>query len=226
MSIYPKPTANNQPSTTSLTERLIAYWIRNQKTIAICVTLSLAILLAVLAWYRYQAEQDKTAQQEMYQATYEFEADNYEKALNGEEGYIGFLDILKNYRFTKAANLANLYVGIIYMQQTKYSDAIPYLKQFKATDYLLQARAWSLLGDAYSQLQDYSQASTYYLKAADYRPNEFFTPIYLTKAATVYEAQGNHQAARQCYERIMQAYPKSTWYEEASKHSSRLAGLN
>src|SRR6476620_444535 len=111
MPIYPKSSANNQSGTVSFTERLIAYWFRNQKAIAICVTLSLAILLGVLTWYRYQAKQDKTAQREMYQATYEFEAGNYEKALNGEEDYIGFLDILQNYRFTKAANLANLYVG-------------------------------------------------------------------------------------------------------------------
>jgi tetratricopeptide (TPR) repeat protein len=212
--------------TATRTEHIAAYIIRRQKSMAILVSLTLAVMVGVLLWYRYQDQQDRAAQSEMYQATYEFEAGSFEKALTGDESHAGFLDILQDYRFTKAANLAQFYVGIIYMHQASYTEAIQHLQQFKADDFLLQARAWSLIGDAYVQQQAYDQAIKYYLKAADYKPNEFFTPIYLIKAALAYEAKGNYKNACQSYERITKDYPKSSWYEEAAKHASRLAALS
>jgi tetratricopeptide (TPR) repeat protein len=218
--------SQNEQSKATHVERLAAYLIRRQKSIAILISLITVVIVGVFLWYRYQEQKVTAAQSEMYQAIYEFEADNFEKALTGDEGYAGFLDIIKDYRYTKAANLAHLYAGIIYIRQANYKEAITYLQRFKAADYLLQARAWSLIGDAYSQQQDYNQASAYYMKAADYQPNEFFTPVYLSKAATAYEAHGKYQAARQCYERIIQNYPQSPWYEEARKHSSRLENLS
>jgi tetratricopeptide (TPR) repeat protein len=151
------------------TESLVAYLIRRQKRLAILVSLILVAVVGVVLWYRYQDQQDRAAQSEMFQATYEFEAGSFEKALTGDESYAGFLDIIQEYRFTKAANLAHLYAGIIYMHQANYTAAIQHLQQFKADDFLLQARAWSLIGDAYVQQQAYDQASKHYLKAADYK---------------------------------------------------------
>ncbi len=226
MSIQNKPTAQKSPAKTGSIEDMVAYLIKYQKSLAILVGLVLVVLVGMFAWHSYQDKQDNLAQNQMYQATYEFEAGHYEKALIGEEGYAGFLDIIKEYPFTKAANLAHLYSGIIYMHQGNYTDAIQQLKSFKSKDFLLQARAWSLLGDAYSQQEAYQQAVTYYLKAADYKPNEYFTPIYLVKAALAYEANKDYPAASKCYERITQNYPKSFWYEEACKQVSRLAGLS
>jgi tetratricopeptide (TPR) repeat protein len=209
----------------SYTEQLTDYLIHKRKYLAILISLIVAIILGILVWSHYQEKKNTIAQREMYQATYEFEAGNFEKALTGDESHTGFLDIIQNYRFTKAANLSHLYAGISYLHQAKYTDAIAHLTQFKSTDYLLQARAWGLLGDIYSEQQDYTQASHFYLKAADYKPNEFFTPIYLAKAAVVYEAHRKYQAACQCYERIAKAYPKSPWYDAACKHISRLKTL-
>jgi tetratricopeptide (TPR) repeat protein len=218
----PQQVKNTPPNRT---DSLVAYLIKRQKSLAILISLTLAVVAGVLLWYRYQGQQDRAAQSEMYQATYEFEAGNFEKALSGDESYAGFLDIIQEYRFTKAANLARLYTGIIYMHQANYTEAIQHLQQFKADDFLLQARAWSLIGDAYVEQQAYDQAIKYYLKAADYKPNEFFTPIYLIKAALAYEATGNYKSACQSYERITKDYPKSSWYEEAIKHASRLGAL-
>src|SRR5690348_4603562 len=101
-------------TTSDRTESLVAYLIRRQKSFAILVSLTLAVMVGVLLWHRYQDQQDRAAQSDMYQATYKFEAGSFEKALTGDESHAGFLDILQDYRFTKAANLAHLYVGIIY----------------------------------------------------------------------------------------------------------------
>src|SRR5688572_27260466 len=89
-----------------------------------------AILLAVAGYFGFQYytdTQDVEAQQEMFQAVYYFEADSLSKALNGDGNNLGFIDIIEEYKFTDAANLANFYAGVSYLKQGKYDAAILYL---------------------------------------------------------------------------------------------------
>jgi len=215
----------NYPTETRV-ERIMDYLAQYPIHIAILTSIALTGIVATVLWQRHQQRQNISAQNELFQAIYQFEAGNFEKALQGDESYAGLVDIIQEYGFTKTANLAHLYAGIACMNQQNYPKATEHLKKFKATDFLLQARAWSLLGDAFSEQKSYSQAITYYLKAAAYKPNEFFTPTYLVKAALCHEATKNYQAAAECYQRISNDYPKSSLYEEACKHASRLAKLS
>lgn len=185
----------------------------------------LAVVVGVFLWQRHQHQRDAAAQRDIFQAVYAFEAGNFAQALRSDGTCAGFLDIIQEYRGTKTANLAHLYAGICYMRQQDYQEAIQHLQQFRARDYLAQARAWALIGDAYTEQQNYAQAAVYYLKAADYKPNAFFTPTYLQNAALAYEALEDYQAALKCYQRIVKTYPKSDLYEEACKHTSRLEAL-
>lgn len=201
--------------------RLRYYW----QGLYLLVGIGLAAIVGTFLWQRHQHQRDAAAQRDIFQAVYCFEAGNFAQALRSDGTYAGFLDIIEEYGATKTANLAHFYAGICYIRQQDYEEAIQHLRQFKARDYLSQARAWALIGDAYTEQQNYSQAAVYYLKAADYKPNAFFTPTYLEKAALAYEAQQDYQAALQCYQRIVSAYPKAQLYEEARKHASRLEAL-
>ncbi|MEM9417229.1 MAG: tetratricopeptide repeat protein, partial [Bacteroidota bacterium] len=174
---------------------------------------------------RYQRQQNEAAQSEMFQAVYYFEQEAFDKALNGDGVFSGLLDIAKTYRFTQAANLAHFYIGVSYMHQQDYEKAIQHLTKFRSKDFLLQARAWALVGDAYTEQKDYQAGATYYSKAAAYKPNKAFTPTYLTKAALAYEAAENLDAARGCYQRIVQEFPDASQYGIAVKHLARLEAL-
>jgi len=159
----------------------------------------------------------------MYQAVYYFEQEAFEEMLHGDGTCTGLLEIVKIYRATKAANLAHFYVGIAYMHQADYAKAIKHLARFKTKSALLQARAWSLMGDAHMEQHHYAKASRYYMKAANHGPNEVFTPTYLKKAALAFEEGGKQQKACKCYQRIVQEYPKAEQYGEACKHAARLS---
>ncbi len=188
--------------------------------------LAIAITIAVFFFKRYQQQKDTKAQSEMFQAVYYFEQGEFEKALQGDGVYAGLLDIAKEYRFTKTANLAHFYIGTSYMYQKAYEAAIQHLQQFQAADFLLQARAWVLLGDAFTAQQAYGKAAQYYMKAVNYKPNKVFTPIYLSKAALAYEANRELQAALGCYQRIIEEFLESEQYAEACKHAARLSNMH
>ncbi|MEL7006031.1 MAG: tetratricopeptide repeat protein [Bacteroidota bacterium] len=158
----------------------------------------------------------------MFQAIYYFESDSLDLALQGDGNNLGFLDIIEEYGITDAANLANFYVGAAYLKQGKHKLARLYLEDFKSDDLLIQARAYSLIGDAYTELGELDNAADSYQKAADYKPNKYFTPRYLMKAAFAYEEAGDTAAAIKAYDTIIEEYWDSTEFQNAKKYRARL----
>lgn len=201
------------------------YIKKNQKWLYTIGALIIAVTVGLLLYDHYQSRQEVAAQREMFQAVYYFEKDSFNEALQGDGSYLGFLAIIDAYSATLAAKLAHFYTGVIYMHKKEYEGAISHLEKFNTRDLLLQARAWSLIGDALTAQGAYAKAAHYYKKAANYKPNKFFTPLYLVKAALAYEENNNHQSALQCYHKIIEKFPDTWYYKEACKHKSRLETL-
>jgi len=186
----------------------------------------LALLIVGFAGYNYYiTNQNQTAQEELFQAQFYFEADSLALALNGDGNSYGFLEVIEEFPGTKAANLANFYAGASYLKLGDFDGAIRYLKAFSSDDYLLQARAYSLIGDAYMEMDDFDNAIEYYDRAVDYKPNKSFTPVYLKKLAIAYEQNGNLEKAAQTYGVIVSKYPASAEIHDAKKQKARLEAL-
>lgn len=140
----------------------------------------------------------------------------FQTSLNGADGRYGFLDIIKNYSGTKAANLALYSAGMAYMNLNQYKEAVEYLDKFKSDDDVLSSLALGNIGDAFAQLKQPKDALEYYQKAFS-KTNGYTAPIYLKKAAQVAVELKEYQKALDFYQRIKKEFPKS---EEA-----RLADL-
>ncbi|MBO9698833.1 MAG: tetratricopeptide repeat protein [Sporocytophaga sp.] len=174
---------------------------------------------AAYFFYNYQkSNQNKEAQNAMFASVIAFEEDSLDRALKGDGRNAGLIDVADEFSGTNAGDLANFYVGVAYMKKGKYEDAISHLKEFNANDLLVQARAYSLIGDAYMELKDFENAISYYKKAADYKPNEQYTPSYLMKLALAYEVSKNFQDAAKQYEKIINDFPKSSEVMDAKKY--------
>lgn len=186
------------------------------------------ITVAITAFFVYQYyinNQNKLAQADMFQAVFYFEHDSLDLALNGDGNNYGFKDIMNEYPGTNAANLANYYTGVIHIKKGNYKLAILYFEDFKSSDLLIQASAYSLTGDAYMEQGEYENAVNYYEKAADYHPNKYFSPVYLMKAAIAWENLEELEKAKGCYEEIVADYKESTEYQAALKEKARLEAI-
>ncbi|MGY6559085.1 MAG: tetratricopeptide repeat protein [Nitritalea sp.] len=198
---------------------------KNSKIFGGIIAAVILLMAGILYFQIDKQNKNKKAQAEMFQAVYYFEQDQTDLALAGDGDAKGFLDIIKQYGGTDAANLAHYYVGSIYMSESKYSDAVDYLKKFTANDYFVQAQAFALLGDAYLELNNTKEAISFYKKAANHRENKFFTPKYLLKLAIAQEAAGELNAAIGTLTEIEEKYFESFEYTNARKHKARLEGL-
>lgn len=130
-------------------------------------------------------------------------------ALNGGEGKYGFLDIIAEYRNTKAAELSLYGAGMASFHSNNYQDAIDYLAQFSADDQLLGALAKGTLGDAYAELESYDKAMAAYKRAIAHANNGFSTPIFLKKAALLAYKMNNLSEAASLAERLKSEFPDS-----------------
>lgn len=196
-------------------------FVEKHQTLMLSILGVIALIVAGGFLYKYYMNgQNELAQDEMFQAVYYFEQDSLDLALRGDGNRFGFLDIIEEYGSTKAGNLANFYAGACYMRKGNYSSAIPFLKDFSTDDILLQSRAYSLVGDANMEAENYSEAANYYDQAASHKPNKEFTPTYLMKAALAHQLNGQIDKAIEQYDKIIDDYQNTPEYNNARKYKA------
>lgn len=189
------------------TEQFLA---KHAKVIFISIAAIAVVTLGYMAYSQYYvAPREAKASNEMFFAEGYFGKDSIQLALNGDGTNPGFLDIVKDYSMTSSGNLACYYTALCYMKLEQYDDAIKYLDKFKSDDEVFGAMAEGVRGDAYMAMSKPDIAVKSYLIAAKTMPNDFTSPLYLQKAAWVYEIQGDWKQALSTYEKIKAEYPKS-----------------
>jgi len=173
---------------------------------------AVVLLVLIYLWYQgvYLKGRAEEAASKMYKAEQFVGVDSLSnRAVKGEGGYPGLEQITKEYDNTKSANLANLYLGGIYLRKGEYKQAIESLSKYSATGSpVADPLALGLLGDAYSELKDYKQASTYYKKAAD-KASKFTSPMFLKKLGLVNENLKDFKGAVEAYTKVKTQYPES-----------------
>ncbi|RLD35843.1 MAG: tetratricopeptide repeat protein [Bacteroidetes bacterium] len=198
------------------------YIEENQKSLTVIVLAIAIIVVGFTLYKRYiVGPKEVEAQSQMYVAEQYFEKDSFNLALNGDGNNMGFLEIIDEYGITRSANLANYYSGISYLHLGEYENAIDYLKDFDSKDQIVKSVATGAIGDAYMELDNEKDALSMYLKAAKQRKNQFTSPIYMMKAAQVYEGQKDFKKAVALYEEIKKEYPESNEAKDIDKYIAR-----
>jgi tetratricopeptide (TPR) repeat protein len=209
----------NVEETLSRTEQ---YLEENYKSLLIILGVIVAIVGLFFLGRMYLGKKNSEAQSQMYQAERWLEMDSLKLALNGDGNYLGFIDIAKNYKLTKAGNLAKYSAGMCYLHLGQYQDAIEFLSKYSKQDKVLGSLATGAIGDAYVELGDLDKGLSKYIEAADYGKNSFNTPVFLMKAGQIYELQQKYAEAAKLYERIKNEYPESTEGTTIDKYIARV----
>lgn len=192
-------------------------WVeKNSKPLFTGLVVIAGLILGYLAYNTYivePKEQDaanelaypKESFQKAIDASEVVEAD-FKLALEGSNGKYGFINIADKFSGTKAANLANYYAGISYLKIKDYKNAISYLEKFSSSDAFLGPVALGAIGDAFADLDQLSDALSYYEKAANTQKNNTSTPLYLYKAGNIALSLGDAAKAEKLFTEIKENY--------------------
>ena len=216
-----KKEALQQEKITETVSKTEQFFNENKKIIYGALIAILVIGFGILAYNQWilkpkQAE----AMEQKFPAEAAFAAGEYDLALNGNGNVLGFKDILDEYG-TKGGKDIYMYAGVCELQLGNFDEAIKYLKKYKGKNHILSARALACIGDAYTGLEDYRTAISYFEKAADLS-DDVYSAGYLLKAGVAYEELGEYDKALACYKRIQNNWPQSVEGYDIDKYISRI----
>jgi tetratricopeptide (TPR) repeat protein len=205
-------------------EQIIAkaqdFWTRYQKQITVVLAV---LVLGVGGWYAYKnfivKPKTEKAVDAMFKAEEYYRMDSLQKALNGDGINWGFVRVIKEYGGTDAGELARLYAGDCYLRTGDYNNAVKQLKEYSTSDKLYQARAYKLLGDAYSELGKNDDAVAYYKKSANHAPEDLHNSAEaLLFAASLSDKSGKTKEAIELYKEIKERFPNTQASNESDKY--------
>ncbi|MDR1199413.1 MAG: tetratricopeptide repeat protein [Prevotellaceae bacterium] len=198
-------------------------FLAENRTKIIKTLIAVVIVVIAILGYKYLIDKprENAAQEQMAAAQRYFEIDSLNLALNGDGVNLGFNEIIDEYGSTSAGRLARFYAGFCNLHLGNFEEAVSLLKAFNGNDEILQARAYCGMGDAYTELEQYDNAALYFMKAANYRENDF-SAAYLMKAGLIYEQSGKYDEALEAYKKIKTHYNKTTEAQEIDKYIERV----
>ncbi len=222
-----KKNKNAAPENIEVVTKTEAFFDKYKKQIIYGICAIVVIAAAIIAYMQFVLNpriakaNDALAKCQTY-----FDADNYDKALNGDgQGCIGLLKVADEFSSTKAGNLAKLYAGLAYAQTEKWEDAKKYLEAFKGQDdAIITPAALGALGNVYANLGDNEKAITTLIKAAKAADNGSLSPTYLIQAGELLEAQGKADKALELYQQVKRDYVNSmaVQQQEIDKYIERV----
>jgi TolA-binding protein len=201
------------------------FWEKYKKII---IGVSAVIILVAAGWLLYRnmvlKPKEERAAEAMFKAEEYFRNDSLTVALNGDGQNKGFLNVIKNFDGTKAANLAHFYAGIIYLRTNDFNNAVKHLKDFSTDSKQIQMIAYGRLADAYSEQGKKDDAVENYKKAGNYFPeDETNSSDFLFRAGYLLESMGKNKEAIDVYKEIKEKYPKTEKGFSIDKYIYRLS---
>ncbi len=202
-------------------------FIENNKNAIIIGVVGILVVVGGLLGYKKLIAEPKAleAAENMWKAEYYFEIDSLNKALNGDDQWPGFITIAQEYGSTPSGNLANYYLGAIYMQQGEYETALEHYKKADLDDDVLRVMAIGNQGDALVELGRTDEAVKQFEKAAGMTSNELIAPMYLMKAGILHQQAANWSGAAKAFKRIATEFPTSQEASTARKYAGHAEAM-
>jgi hypothetical protein len=205
----------------AVVDRAKNFWDRYGRIIMI---VSAAIILIGGGYLIYKnfikAPQERKAMESLFKAEEYFRMDSMRLALNGDGMNPGFEKVINQYGGTKGGNLARFYAGSAYLRLGDFNKAVKYLDDFKTESKQIQARAYKLLADAYSEQGKTKEALSNYKKAAyEFEEDEVNSSEALFMAAYLADRVLNDKTqAVDLYKELKKKYPQTQYGFEADKY--------
>ena len=218
---------NNQQGAPAKMEETLskneALFLKYQKQIIALVAAVVVIVAGAILYRHYVAIPNaQKASTALAKGQQYFQADQYEKALNGDSiGFVGFLKLAAE-EGGDAGNLANLYAGLCYAQLGSWNEAVQYIEKFDLKDdAMISPAALGALGNAYAHLNQLDKAVSTLQKAASVADNNSLSPTFLIQAGEILESQNKKDEALKLYQTVKEKYFNSMAYQTIDAYIER-----
>ncbi len=204
-----------------------AFFDKHKYAIISAVVVVILLIVGLFLYKSYvSAPRETKASTALSKAQDLFANEDYEAALESFQG------VLSDYKGTRAANLAHLYIGLCYANEEKWAEAVQELEKYSpANDAMVSPAAVAALGNAYANTDNIDKAVSTLMKAAVMADkqalsgaNYSISPTFLMQAGMLLESQGKNDEALALYKDIKAKYVNAQVVQskEVDKYIERL----
>jgi predicted negative regulator of RcsB-dependent stress response len=129
--------------------------------------------------------------------------------------------VVKKFDGKVGGEVAQFTLARQYMAKGEFKKALENLEGVHLEDTYLSVMSIGLQGDCKSEMEQYEEAASLYIMAADKDDNTFTTPTYLFKAAFCAEKVNDYETALQLYRRIQNNYTEFSNQKSIKKYIAR-----
>ncbi|WP_412067477.1 tetratricopeptide repeat protein [Rubrivirga sp. IMCC43871] len=187
----------------------------DHKTTIIAVIVGVFVLaLAIIGWRTWQANKSAEGQRLLGAILTEYEAGNYQIALEGTESAPGLLQIADEYGSTATGEQATFFAADALYQTGDLDRALAMFEDYDGDD-IMAASALAGQAAIYEDRGDHARAAGLYIDAADEYDSPASTPGYLLDAARAFAAAGDTGEATEALERVVNDWDTTPEYRTA-----------
>jgi len=148
-----------------------------------------------------------------------YDAGKYDQAINGvpQEGTQGLQAIVDEHGSTKAGQLAKLFLANSYYALKNYDKALEYYNDVSVSDKMVSATALAGVAACYEAKEDFSEAASYFEKAASKNMTSMQAPENLQRSAVNYAAVGKKEKAVELLQTLKKEFPASIYAREVDR---------
>jgi tetratricopeptide (TPR) repeat protein len=199
----------------------VGFLEKNKKRLSIIGGTIALIILGVLFYSQFMYKPaDLKSQEALWHGEYALlNEQNWSAAISGDSiGNSGLKSVAESYNGYSGGDIAQYELGIAYLNNGQYQEAITALEQVAFEDEMISSIAFGAIGDASMELGKITAAADYYEKAYNNSNNELTAPIYMLKAAYAKEAESKFEDAVKIYEELIKKYPLTPEVNKAKKY--------
>jgi len=190
-------------------------FFEDHRNTVIGVIVGIVVLaLAVIGWRYYMNEKSAEGQVLLGAILTEYEAGNYQAALDGTDTAPGLLEIADTYGSTATGEQATFFAADALFQLGDFDRALELFQDYSG-DELLAASALAGQAAIYESRGEFARAAGLYQDAADEFASPASTPGYLLDAARAHRAAGDSDAAVAALTRLTENWEDVPEYRTA-----------
>ena len=181
------------------------------------------VVIVVLGYFLYNEfiykPKDLKSQEALWHSESALFNEDYNAAISGDSiGNPGLKSVAESYSGYSGGEIAKYLLGIAYLNNGQYQEAITALEQVAFEDEMIASITFGAIGDAYIELGNITSAAEYYEKAYTNSKNDLTAPIYMLKAAYAKETENKYEDAVKIYEELIKKYPLVPEVNKAKKY--------
>lgn len=193
-----------------VTTNAINFFKKYEKVIYIAIIAVIVVILGIFGYKKFIAEPNAAEANEQGFVAFDLFMNNqYQEALEGSNGEMGFNAIIDEYGCTPYGNLAKYCAGICELNLGNFQKAIDRLESYSGKDTFTKYQAQMLIGDAYAEMGKLQEAAKHYQKATQTEGEDIIAPAALYKLALVYVSLNENDKAVDVLNTLKTKYPRA-----------------